>query len=433
MVRPVVSLVKFTDPYNTIREALELCGGLNSFRPDDKILIKPNLVGWDFDLPFPPYGMVTTSAVIFALVRILAEQGFKKITIGEGPLMIPHTIGHAMYNVLGYEKLKERYGVKLVDFNEDKFLAVNYEDFKFSISRKAFKADKIINVPVLKTHSQGKVSLGIKNLKGCLNRRSKTISRGKDANLDHIFPLVAEQLTVALTIIDGIYTLNRGPSFTGKSYRKDVVLASTDLLACDVAGAEIMGYSARDVEHISYFAGRQGRSPDLKDIELVGEEIEKHRRFVDYDWKWTPEDTMPLAFAKRGMTGLAVRKYDSSLCAGCSTLYNPMLILLMSSFRGEPFPNLEIVSGKRQYASSGFDKTILFGKCACAVNKGNPAIKRAVELKSCPPSAEEIITKFKEEGIDCNIEAYMAFRHHLFNRYKLEDGFKMDFYKEQAL
>ncbi len=433
MSKPLVSVVKYHDPYNSLREAINLCGGLKDLRKDDKILIKPNLVHWDFDLPIPPYGMIPTSAVMFALVKILAEEGFTRLTIGEGSLMIPKPMGQAIFKQLGYERLKEKYGVELVDFNEEKFDPVEINGFKMSIARSALEADKIINVPVLKTHNQCKVTLGIKNLKGCLNRKSKELCHGKDVVLEHMFPLVMERLPVALTIIDGVYVLDRGPTYTGKAYRKDLIIASTDVLACDVVGAEIMDYRASDVLHMAYFAQRRGGSLDLGDIKVVGEDIEKNRQFVDFDWEWTPEDTGPVGFAKRGITGLAIRKYDTSLCTGCSVTYNPMLILMMSAFKGEPFPGVEVVSGKRQLASPGFEKTILFGKCVCQLNKNNPNIKRAIEFKGCPPDLNKFIEVLKEEGIECSMEAYVTYRHHLAKRYKPEDGFDPGMYAEQAI
>ena len=70
MTKPVVAIVKHDDTYKSVKEALELCDGLKGFSSSDKILIKPNLVAWDFDLPYPPYGVITTSAVMFALVQI---------------------------------------------------------------------------------------------------------------------------------------------------------------------------------------------------------------------------------------------------------------------------------------------------------------------------------------------------------------------------
>lgn len=431
MPEPVVSVVSFQDPYQSVKKALDLCGGLKAFGKQDRILIKPNLVAWDFDLPFSPYGVVTTSAVMFALVKILAEEGYSRLTIGEGSLMLPKSTGHEIYRVLGYEKLKEKYGVELVDFNEDKFKEVDFGGFKLSVASKALEADKIINLPVLKTHNQCKVSLGIKNLKGCLDRKSKMICHGKDADLDHMFPHIAEKLPVALTIIDGIFTLEKGPSNTGQAYRKDILIASTDILACDIVGSEIMDYRADSIEHLKFFAKRHNKSLCLGDLKITGEDLEKHRKYVDFDWEWTPENTGPLGFAKRGITGLAIRKYDSSLCTGCSVQYNPMLILMMSAFKGEPFPGIEIVCGKRQTAAPNFDKTVLFGKCSCSVNKDNPNIRKAIQIKGCPPKLDNFISVLKDEGIECNMRAYVTFRNYLFSRYQEKDGFHPGLFQEQ--
>lgn len=429
MSKPVVSLVTFEDPYQSIRKALELCDGLAGLEKSDKILIKPNLVAWDFDLPFPPYGVVVTSAVMSALVRILYEEGYRRLTIGEGPLMIPKPIGRAMFSILGYDKLREKYGVEMVDFNEEKFDEVDFGGFKLSLARRVLEADKIINLPVLKTHNQCKVSLGIKNLKGCLDKKSKIACHGKDVDLDHMFPRIMEKLPVALTVIDGVFTLAKGPGHSGEAFRKNLILASRDTLACDVVGAELMGYSAGQIEHLVYYAGRNGESVDLSGIEIRGEDPEMHKSFVEYDWEWTPEDTGPVGFKKRGIAGLAIRKYDSSLCTGCSKMYNPMLILLMSAYKGEPFPNVEVITGKRQKASPGFDYSVLYGKCACSLNKNNPNIKNAIAIKGCPPDKDEFIESLKQAGIHCDYGQYVSFRHYRYSRYKKEDGFDPDLYK----
>lgn len=73
-------------------------------------------------MPFPPFGVVTTSAVIGALVRILAENGFKNLTIGEGPVNVLKSKGDAIYTALGYDKLQERYGVQVVNFNMEEYV-----------------------------------------------------------------------------------------------------------------------------------------------------------------------------------------------------------------------------------------------------------------------------------------------------------------------
>lgn len=75
MSSPCVSIVKYKQqPYDSLKEAIDLINGLDGFKSQDKILIKPNLVAWDFDLPFPPFGVVTTAVLMEALIRILMMQ-----------------------------------------------------------------------------------------------------------------------------------------------------------------------------------------------------------------------------------------------------------------------------------------------------------------------------------------------------------------------
>ncbi|MDQ7096427.1 DUF362 domain-containing protein [Desulfosporosinus sp. PR] len=427
MVKPSVSIVKVTDVYESLQESLNLCHGLAGLNTNEKILIKPNIVSWDFELPFPPFGVVTTSVVIEALVRILAEHGFKDLTIGEGALPVLSPKGEAVYETLGYHKLAERYGVKLVDFNQEEFVPVDYGDgLKLEIAKRALEAEKIINVPVLKTHNQAKVSLGIKNLKGCLNKRSKQLCHGVgDQELSSMFPRIIEKLPVALTIIDGLYTLEKGPGPTGKAYRKNLLISSRDSYACDLVGSAILGYPAQDVEHLSNFAQRHGYSTELAAYDIRGERVADHQEFVEYDWEWTGQDTGPAGFEKRGISGLAIRKYDSSLCTGCSVQYNPMLILFSSAYKGSPFPNVEVVSGKNRLASPGFDNSVLFGKCACHLNKDNPEIKKAIPLWGCPPDLKKFVEVLAEAGIDCDYQEYVRFRHYLLDRYKKDADFKL--------
>lgn len=314
--------------------------------------------------------------------------------------------------------------------NVEEYVEVDYGDgFKLNIAKHALAADKIINVPVLKTHSQAKVSLGIKNLKGCINRQSKQFCHGLgNEELSRTFPRIIEKLPVALTIIDGIFTLEKGPGPTGKAFKKDLLIASTDPFACDLVGAEILGYQGKDVAHLTYYADRHGYSLDLSNYEIKGEKIEEHKEYVNYDWKWSEKDTGPAGFEKRGITGLSIRKYDSSLCTGCTGEYNPMLILLGSAYKGESFPNVELISGKQQVASAGFDNTVLFGKCACHLNKDNPNIKNAIALWGCPPDMNKFVETLAKQGIECDYNEYVRFRHYLMDRYKNKAGFDLSYW-----
>lgn len=281
--------------------------------------------------------MVTTAAVISALLKILREAGFTNLTLGEAPLSGLGFSGREIFRAMGLDVLARHFGVQLVDFNEEKFERVDYGDFELSVAKRVLETDKIINVAVLKTHNQSKVSLGLKNLKGCLSRGSKMFCHGAERDLNKVFPRISEKLPVELTIIDGIFALEKGPGISGKAYRTDLLVASRDIFACDVVGARLLGYEASEVPHLDYYARRHGRESSLAGIEVRGEDVASLSRRIEYDWEWTSDDTGPKAFSSRGISGLAVRKYDHTLCTGCATLYNPMLLLLMSAFEGHPW------------------------------------------------------------------------------------------------
>jgi len=83
-------------------------------------------------------------------------------------------------------------------------------------------SDKVlINVPVLKTHGQCKVSLGMKNLKGCLSMSSKRAFHGKD--LHRMIALLNTKIKPKLTIIDGLYAMEHGPSALGLAHRMNLL------------------------------------------------------------------------------------------------------------------------------------------------------------------------------------------------------------------
>lgn len=193
-------------------------------------------------------------------------------------------------------------------------------------------------------------------------------------------------------------------------------------------GADILGYAASEVPSLAFYARRRGRSTALADVEVRGEDPAGHRSRVEYDWEWTEDGTGPVGFLRRGIRGLVVRKYDDSLCTGCSAVYNPMLVMLMSAFRGEPFPGIEVVSGKRQLASAGFAKTVLFGKCACQRNRDNPDIAEAIPVPGCPPDLGRFVRAMRDAGIPCDYADYVAYRRHLYDRYRDREEFDLSLY-----
>ena len=419
MPENVVSMVHY-EGIDSIRNAIHLCGGLEAIGAGSRVLVKPNLVGWDNQGPYPPWGVLTTSLVMEGLCAALKDAGVAEIRIGEGSIKCK-PIGSGtgeIYNYLGYQKLVDRYGVKLVDFNEEDFEEVELDPgHVLKVTRQVRECDHVVNVPVLKTHGGTVVTLGMKNLKGLLHGQSKQYCHHPDNLLDHFIVRLAETFTPSLTLIDGIYANEQGPQHMGFAHRFNVLLASTDIYAADLLGAYVLGYGPDEVSYLKEWAGKHGRSASINDLEIRGGlDPEEVRKPLQWDWEWLPDNSGPPAFPKMGIKGIRLPKYEHTLCTGCSYMFNPLMMLLMSVPQTE-YDNYEVLSGSIQKPSGTANKTFLFGQCQIKQNKDDPDAREIIPIKGCPPSLDEMEKVLTEHGIPVNRKGYAQYRMYLMSRY----------------
>jgi uncharacterized protein (DUF362 family) len=120
----IVAIVRFEKPLASVRNAVNLSHGLDHLPNKANVFIKPNIVFWTRTTPFPKWGVVTTSRVVEDMVILLKERGIEEITILEGIATYdprdPETHAHA-FESLGYNILKSRYGVKVLNVFERPF------------------------------------------------------------------------------------------------------------------------------------------------------------------------------------------------------------------------------------------------------------------------------------------------------------------------
>ncbi|MHA1272542.1 MAG: DUF362 domain-containing protein [Promethearchaeota archaeon] len=434
----ITSLVKYEKPYESVKKAIELAKGLEHLPEDARVFIKPNIVYWIKDTPFPKWGMITTSRVVEDVVKILNEKDVKEIIIGEGTLTEKpndkETPADA-FEKLGYNKLAERYNVKVYNVFERPFKKIKLtDDLEASMNADMLESDFLVDIPVLKTHAQCMVSLGIKNLKGLINipSRKKFHSADEHKDLDYNVAQLANKIPPSLTIIDGIYTLERGPAMDGRAYRKNILVASSDILSADLVGAKLLGIEPSTVPHLAQAAKDRNRPADLSDVEIVGEKIDDLASPHEWDYIYADNDTIPLPYKKAGITGIKYHKYDKTMCTYCSGLNGVLLMAIKSAWKGKPFNNIEILTGKVMEPTPGMNVTILVGQCQYLKNKDNPNIKKLVAIKGCPPKIEDLREKLKEAGI--RVPAYF-FKNIdkgpllFLERYKGKSEFDESFYK----
>ncbi len=432
-----VAIVNYETPSESVRKAVELSDGLKHLPSNAKVFIKPNIVFWTKETNFPKWGVITTSRVVEDMVILLKERGISDITIGEGIVMFNpkdvETPAHA-FESLGYNALKKRYGVKPLNIFEGKFEKADLGDgVELAFNTDILHSDFVIDLPVLKTHAQTVVSLGIKNLKGTIDipSRKKCHSADPDKDLNFMISKLADKMPPIFTLIDGIYTNERGPSFDGRIRRRNILIASNDVLSADLVGAKALGYDVSEVPHLAHAAKFRNRSGELSDIEIVGESLADIALKHEYTFPYNQDNTLPLPMEKLGITGLSYRKYDSSLCTYCSGINGVILTAISYAWKKTPWEDVEVLTGKMMTPTPGKKKTILLGKCMYQANKNHPNINEMIAVKGCPPSPKDIVAAFHQAGIELapsifeNIAKLPGF---LMDRYKNKPEFEESFF-----
>jgi uncharacterized protein (DUF362 family) len=373
-----VALIKIDNYTNPIKSAIELCNGFSALKPDYKVLIKPNLVMGADKKMIPPFGKVTTASVIEYLIQALFDHNCRKITIGEGAILNSEfksdTVSAMKFS--GIDRIGKKYGIKLEDFESSAFRKIKDNGHVFKIAASALEADFIINVPVLKTHNQAIVSLGMKNLKGCL----KFSSKKRAHKHGHLFDLIAQlnmHIKSDLIVIDGTYAMERGPVM-GTAHPKNLIIAGTDILETEMVGTAVLGKDPKMIPHIQSYCKLAGRSFDLNEIEIIGESIEN----VALDLPW--EGDFNKCFKDFGLSGIQVTSQtaDTTICSGCLGNFEFANYMFCKDNPGLNIDKFEILIGKASKATPDAKTVILFGDCAI---KNNHEDARAIEVTGCPP------------------------------------------------
>lgn len=407
MTKHRVAVVRYERPLESVRKAVELSGGFPRLATGARVFVKPNVVTWFKAVPFPKWGVLTTSRVVHDVVRLLKEHGVEHITIGEGMAMFDPKDRESprdAFETLGYNALASRYGVRVIDIFDRPFKKVNFEDgVHLNFNADILESDLVVDLPVLKTHAQTVVSLGIKNIKGMIDiaSRKKCHSADPEKDLNYMVSRFADVLPQSFTLIDGIYSNERGPAFDGRIYRSNLLVASSDMLSADKVGAVLLGHHPSRVPHLVHAASNRGRTADLSDLEVIGEPIEKVAMKLEYSFQYNEAGTLPIQMEKMGIKGLSYPKYDLTMCTYCSMITGAVLMSIAYAWKGEPWNDVEVLTGKIMTPTPG-KKTILMGKCLYEAHKGHPGIGDMIAVKSCPPAPKAVVKALHEAGIDVN-------------------------------
>jgi uncharacterized protein (DUF362 family) len=245
---------KFKNPYNSqgkalvsmvggnsiramVEEAVALIGGFDKIGVKDKtILVKPNAVTGD------PNPTTTNPKVLKAVVEFLYDEGAKKVVAGDMSALLTISTAKNMERT-GLTKVAVEAGADVVQFDDYDWVDVKLPDAKYLqkvyVSEWIYKADRVINLPVIKTHKYATYSICLKNFIGATHLKQRPYFIDKN-HWAEVISDINLAYTPHLNIVDGTTSMVAGGPRKGTAASTNVILASGDRVAADVVGLAII-------------------------------------------------------------------------------------------------------------------------------------------------------------------------------------------------
>ena len=246
----VIARAEGQDYAKLVSSVVQALGGMDKFvKSGETVVVKPNM-GWDRT---PELAANTHPVVVRRTVELCLEAGAKQVKV------LDRTCHDARrsYKSSGIQDavagLKDpRAVVEFVDERRFVELAIPKAKAlkKWSFYKDILDADRFINVPVAKHHSEARLTLCLKNMMGAIGGWRGRCHVGLHQNIADMNLI----LRADLHILDATRILvANGPS--GGSLEdvvvKNLVAAGPDPVALDAFGTTLFGLKPEDIGHIT--------------------------------------------------------------------------------------------------------------------------------------------------------------------------------------
>jgi uncharacterized protein (DUF362 family) len=373
--RPSVSVAQGRGPYANTRAALESVD-LSPAR-GKRVLLKPN-AGRE---ALPGEGITTHPEVIAAAIDVFREVG-AAVAVGESPITGVKTMD--AFAATGITEIARERDCLLIDMDRRRPVEIALDQGRalrsIKVCADVMDHDLVVSIPVMKMHMHTGVTLAVKNMKGCLWRRSKVqlhmLPPVEDSDQKPINVAIADMASVLrphLAIIDGTIGMEGlGPS-AGEPKALDAVVVGVDAFAADAVACRLMGTQAESVNHLAIGAERGYGVIDLATIAVTPEH-----------WSdWVVPFAAPPANLSIKFPNVTV--LDNNSCSACQST----LLLFLRRYRDQLFDYLPAGTHLNIAIGGGHDElpagTLCLGNCARnCTNEGK-------SVPGCPPVASEIL------------------------------------------
>ena len=299
------------------RDAIDALGGMRTVVDQgDTVFVKPNFVSFPWARHNKCFhaGECTKPEILIAVAEECLKAGAAKVVIGDGSQLPTFDWQYAI-TLDGSTNLVKQAARLTSKYDGEVTLACLETDTpewvelpsatplgKIAVSSLVANADKVISVPVAKTHSWAQLTLALKNFIGVtpLSRYAQlidntwwnrgTFNHSSPQAIAQVYLDVVKGVQPDLSIIDFSICLEAdGPSRGQGGTTVDLnerlgswaVVASRDIMAADATAARIMSHDTKTVKQLTI--GFEMGLGEIREesIEIVGEKLDNLR----VDWK----------------------------------------------------------------------------------------------------------------------------------------------------
>ncbi|ACM19116.1 DUF362 iron-sulfur cluster-binding domain protein [Geotalea daltonii FRC-32] len=251
---------------------LKPLGGMEAFvQPGEKVLLKPNMLS----AKTPDAAVTTHPEVLRAAIELVQQAGGLPL-VGDSP-----GVGSQkrVAEKTGLLQVIEESGAEIADFSEPVEVAGKGTFKRFALARPYLEADRVINLPKLKTHEMMTMTCAVKNLFGAVVGAGKAgwhLKAGADRDL---FARMLVELYLLrkpdLNIVDAVAAMEGDGPGSGDPRHVGLLLAGENAVAVDVVAAEIAGIPKK-LLYIQRAAASLGvDGADRSEIETTGLPLEE--------------------------------------------------------------------------------------------------------------------------------------------------------------
>ncbi len=266
--QPILAKAQGTNYAHLVGDTIQALGGMNKFvNSGDVVVVKPNMA-WDRT---PELGANAHPVVVRKVVELCLEAGAKQVKVLDNTCDDARKAYASSGIKAAVEGIKDpRAVVQYVD--ERRFVELTVEKAralkKWYFYKDILEADRFLNIPVAKQHSEARLTMCLKNMMGAIGGWRGRIHVGLHQNIADMNLLLRPDLHV----LDATRILLRNGPKGGKLEDvevKNLVFAGTDPVALDATGTALFGLKPSDIGYIikAHQAGRG--EMDLNKIKFV--------------------------------------------------------------------------------------------------------------------------------------------------------------------